>query len=479
MSGTVFLSLREGTSVSTEATGELTLESPQARVAFARLSPGILGALRQLTSASQDEQQLTNLVLQTDGPGALAKFAYYLHRLAHKGLLLRSVCTEGVRLATLVPMSSGCAFACQALSPDRRYALSRFAYLHRHQDQIVLESPLAHSQIVLHDGRAAALVHALARPEPVIPLIDSIPGLSAGAAELLLALLVNGGMVEALTDRGAMEENEDSALRPWEFHDLLFHTRSRQGRHDRPMGGTCRFAGELAPLPALKPPMAEEALELYRPDLERLQRDDPPFARVQETRRSVREYADWPITAGELGEFLYRVARVRERRDAEVATPERPVHMDFAPRPYPSGGTLYELELYLVASICEGLVPGLYHYDPLRHALEHLSGRTGDVGRLLEDASLASGIAVERVQILFVIAARFARVAWKYSAMAYALVLKNVGVLYQTMYLAATAMNLAPCGLGCGNADLFARAAGTNYYAETSVGEFLLGSKQQ
>jgi SagB-type dehydrogenase family enzyme len=61
--------------------------------------------------------------------------------------------------------------------------------------------------------------------------------------------------------------------------------------------------------------------------------------------------------------------------------------------------------------------------------------------------------------------------------MAYALILKHVGVLYQTMYLAATAMSLAPCGIGCGDSDLFARAAGTDYYAETSVGEFLLGSK--
>jgi hypothetical protein len=39
------------------------------------------------------------------------------------------------------------------------------------------------------------------------------------------------------------------------------------------------------------------------------------------------------------------------------------------------------------------------------------------------------------------------------------------------------AMGLAPCALGGGDSDLFARAAGTDYYAETSVGEFLLGSR--
>ena len=53
---------------------------------------------------------------------------------------------------------------------------------------------------------------------------------------------------------------------------------------------------------------------------------------------------------------------------------------------------------------------------------------------------------------------------------------RRPGVLSQAMYLAATAMGLAPCAIGGGDADLFARAAGTDYYAETSVGEFLLGS---
>ena len=60
--------------------------------------------------------------------------------------------------------------------------------------------------------------------------------------------------------------------------------------------------------------------------------------------------------------------------------------------------------------------------------------------------------------------------------MAYATILKNVGVLYQTMYLVATAMGLASCALGGGDADLFVAAVGTDYYAETSVGEFILGS---
>ena len=60
--------------------------------------------------------------------------------------------------------------------------------------------------------------------------------------------------------------------------------------------------------------------------------------------------------------------------------------------------------------------------------------------------------------------------------MAYALVLKNVGVLYQTMYLTASAMGLAACGIGGGHSDLFGSAASLNYFAESSVGEFAIGS---
>jgi len=40
-------------------------------------------------------------------------------------------------------------------------------------------------------------------------------------------------------------------------------------------------------------------------------------------------------------------------------------------------------------------------------------------------------------------------------------------------------MGLAPRAVEGGDADLFARAAGTDYCAETSVGEFLLGSQRQ
>lgn len=78
-------------------------------------------------------------------------------------------------------------------------------------------------------------------------------------------------------------------------------------------------------------------------------------------------------------------------------------------------------------------------------------------------------------QVLFVITARFGRVAWKYESMAYSLVLKDVGALYAVMYDTATAMGLSPCALGAGNIDYHALATYTDPLAEPSVGEFVLG----
>ena len=283
-------------------------------------------------------------------------------------------------------------------------------------------------------------------------------------------------MLTELDVNGAPAEDADPALRCWEFHDLLFHARSRMGRTDLRYGATYALAGVVAPPPALKPVSVAEAVPLERPDLARLEREDPPLAWAMEHRCSVREYAAEPMTAGQLGEFLFRVARVREVISREILTPAGPMTMDIAPRPYPAGGALYELEVYAVVQACAGVGPGIYYYDPCGHRLARLRGPTDEYGLLLEDAALCAGVDPATLQVLLVSSARFPRVSWKYSGLAYSLVLKHVGIVQQSMYLVATSMGLGGCALGAGDSDLFARAVGTDYYAETSVGEFLLGS---
>jgi SagB-type dehydrogenase family enzyme len=78
-------------------------------------------------------------------------------------------------------------------------------------------------------------------------------------------------------------------------------------------------------------------------------------------------------------------------------------------------------------------------------------------------------------QIVITIAARFGRISWKYSSIAYALILKDVGVLTQTLYLMATDMGLGGCAIGTANIDLFAKMTGIEFHIEGPVGQFAIG----
>jgi SagB-type dehydrogenase family enzyme len=383
---------------------------------------------------------------------------------------------ERGRLATFEPISPYFTYRARHASPMRSYALSRFAFMRVEEGQTFLESPLAHARVVLHDWRAAALLQLLALPGCAVDAAANIPELSTESAVAVMSLLLNADMLGEADDSGVPATDRSPSLQSWEFHDLLFHTRSRPGRHDQPLGGTFRLAGKLDCPPALKPETPGKTIALSKPDLEELQRTDPSFTQVLERRCSVRDYGAQSLTVRQLGEFLYRVARVKSSSHHTLKTPAGPVRMDFAHRPFPAGGCLYEMEFYLAVNACEGLALGLYHYNPKHHRLDRVATQTREVTALLAGAGHATGIPPQNLQVLMIMAARFQRVAWKYSGLAYALMLKHVGIVQQTMYLAATAMNLAACAVGYGDPDLFARAAGTDYYGETSIGEFLLGS---
>jgi SagB-type dehydrogenase family enzyme len=240
-------------------------------------------------------------------------------------------------------------------------------------------------------------------------------------------------------------------------------------------GGTYRFLNKSEPLSALKSPPSGEWFTLWKPDMRKLSKEDISFSAILEERTSIRDYDEQnPITARQLGEFLYRVGRIKEFKPKN---PAKHFSYEVTLRPYPAGGGCYELEIYLIIRSCQGFASGLYYYDPKNHRICKISDPTSATDQILLEAKLANGRVVP--QVLICLAARFSRVSWKYESIAYATILKNVGVLYQTMYLVATAMGLAPCALGGGNSDLFAQVAGTDYYAETSVGEFMLGSKKR
>jgi SagB-type dehydrogenase family enzyme len=441
------------------------------RDATVRASPAVVAALRRLAGAGAPERELLATVLAAEGPPGAARLGYYLHGLDRQGLLQRSAWYEGRRLATLLPGSPGSSFVARKLGSGR-FVLSRFAYVHVADGDAILESPRASGRLRLEDPRAAALVPALSRPRTPAELPADDIGLTHTAVAALLELLAGSGLTVDVDDDGATLEETDPALRSWEFHDLLFHARSRQTAD---AGATFRFLGELAQPGPRPPARTGPAIDVPRPDPEALRRMDPPFAVVQEARRSRREYGPARLTARALGEFLHRTNRVTDETHVEEPTQRGLVELEIARRPYPGAGALYELELYVVAASCEGLESGMYHHDPRCHRLVRVAAEREHVDALLAGAAAGAGMAADRLQVLIIIAARVPRLAWKYAGIAYAAVLKDTGALLDTMYLAATAMGLSPCALGSGDSYRFAMATGLPCVEETSVGEFLLG----
>jgi SagB-type dehydrogenase family enzyme len=353
-------------------------------------------------------------------------------------------------------------------------ALSRFAYMRRRGNDLILESPLAGALFRISDPKkVAGALALLSTPQPMKELRqqDDFPG------HELLALLVDCRivfMIDSARGDGLRTGEGDDNLVLWDFHDLLFHARSTLGRHDNPVGGLCPYAGLIAPLPAVRPAWPGRKIELGN-ILPVGSEEISAVTKVLRNRHSTRIFDDQrPITLSELARLLENVARVRARWESTLDFGDGGPVVSFASRPYPSGGASYPLELYLAVSKCDGLASGFYHYDADIHALVLIDARKEELEAHVAGAAFAMG-SHAAPQILITIAARFGRVSWKYSSIAYALILKDVGVLMQTLYVVLTDLGLGGCAIGTTDISRFANMTGLEFHVEGPVGQFALG----
>jgi SagB-type dehydrogenase family enzyme len=438
----------------------LTLQSAQHSLTL-HPTPGLLSALSQLKHSSATVSQLQAMIAEEDGVEDSLNFEVELQKLINLGWICHSV----LPLATAIPIAENYQLISPIFEGKQPLMLSRFAFLHQENQQFVLESPLSKAKIILLDWRATALIGKLIQLNSSFTLED--------LAETLIDVEIAKSFLELLIATGMMQlEPETEELAQSQFHNLLFHHQTRLERLDNSHKSKPPRFENHERYPIVKPPMSARVIELEKPDLATLAKTDCSLTFAIESRQSIREYSDQPITLSQLGEFLYRCARVKE-----VYTPEPDLLniRETTKRPYPSGGALYELEIYPVVNRCQGLDAALYHYQPLSHSLHPIVDWHPDVEALIFDAWKSTG-QQDLPQVLLIITARFGRLFWKYHGIGYGLILKHIGVLYQTFYLVATAMKLAPTAIGAGNSEQFCKVAKLNEYEESSVGEFMLGS---
>jgi SagB-type dehydrogenase family enzyme len=459
--------------------GHITLEARPGGEIVAHVGGDALSLGKLSASAAQRALDLpTGLPLAPFEPGNNAadkELARLVRRLARSGLL--EYCLGGWRggddQVVIEPQLPDYWPQPAQLGDADIVVLSRFAYMRRRGGDMVLESPRSGALFRICDPAIAASLAILATPQPVGTLRrrEGFPG------TVLIGLLADCHIlfkVERAGDQGLRPAEGDDDLVLWDFHDLLFHTRSTEGRHANPLGGLYRYEGAIAPLPAVRSRWPGAAIDLG-PFSAAASQPLAPAAKLLRDRHSTRSFdAARPITIAELSRFLDSTARVlstfQEMPEDGGAGPV----VSYTARPYPSGGASYPLELYLAVAGCEGLPQGFYHYDAGGHLLVPIAVRPHELDAFLSGAELAMGASAVP-QILLTIAARFGRVSWKYGSIAYALILRDAGVLLQTFYLMATDMELGGCAIGSTNIELFAKMTALAFHVESPVAQFALG----
>ena len=166
-------------------------------------------------------------------------------------------------------------------------------------------------------------------------------------------------------------------------------------------------------------------------DLPEPRRDgDLPVEQALAIRRSVREYADTPLSLAALSQLAWSAQGITDSAGHRTS---------------PSAGALYPLELYVVAGDVPGLEAGIYRYVPEGHRLMRHAG--GDARDAVARAALMQGWIADAPAIL-VIAGVAERSAGKYRDRAPRYIHIEVGHAAQNVYLQAEALGLGTCMVG-------------------------------
>jgi len=147
-------------------------------------------------------------------------------------------------------------------------------------------------------------------------------------------------------------------------------------------------------------------------------------------RRSLREYAEQPITQEELAGLLWATQGVTA------------VRQNFAFRAAPSAGALYPVETYVAVHRVEEVLPGLWHFQVPDFTLELVAA--GDFRRSLVLAGLNQQF-LGSAAVVFIWTGLLGRSLWKYRQRAVRYLFLDAGHICGNLHLAATALGLGCC----------------------------------
>ncbi len=207
-------------------------------------------------------------------------------------------------------------------------------------------------------------------------------------------------------------------------------------------------AGEVIPLPR------PDEIDLGHVDL----RD------VIESRRSLRKYSEDSLSIKELSFLLWCTQGVKKvsRRPATLRT-------------VPSAGARHSFETILLVNRVSGLVPGLYRFLAIEHALVRLDMPDDIAARVTDACEHQEHVASSAVT--FIWAAVFERMRWRYGQRGYRYLHLDAGHVCQNLYLAAEAINCGVCAIAAFDDDALNQVLGLDEDEQFVVYVGSLGKK--
>ena len=160
-----------------------------------------------------------------------------------------------------------------------------------------------------------------------------------------------------------------------------------------------------------------------------------PLRAVIDTRRSLRKYADDPLSLEEISYLLWASQGVRS-----VVQPDRTM------RSVPSAGARHAFETLLLVNHVQGLEPGLYRFLATSHRLALLPAPE-DVSARAAKAALGQQM-IARSAATFIWIAVPERMTWRYGERGYRYLHLDAGHVAQNLYLAAESIGAGICVIG-------------------------------
>ena len=437
--------------------------------------------LKELTETGIECNEYLAIKENTESESKYLALERHFKMLYKNGLLICEIYRDNKIAMQVLPINPG---PIHQTCPDNKteIVLSKFTSIQPCLDSLDITTPLSPTTLRLQDQQLYPLIQRLVSPCTLKNIKAILPEDLRAQYRNIVTLLLSSGAVGICNNNNNAEIDQETITAGWNRHDLCFHRHTRGHFIDTYKQGLLPKAISKKSPPAKYQRIILNTVSLPKPSLKEQYSN---FYQIIQARKTIRSYSSEPITARALGTLLWYSMHTREEITCD---PGLLRSYEGLLRPVASAGGLHSIELYLCIKQCIGIRPGFYHYDTYKHILGKISDLNKPCKNMLEMAvnttcrapqvpsvSFSQG---QQPDVLIVMATRYERNASLHAetGLAYALILKDAGAIYQQLYLVATALKLAPCGMSFGSSELFEQASGITSNLECSVGEFMIGN---